>query len=131
MSYSTGWAALNLEMPDRVPRTEYSIAEYHWPLVERVTGIHVTQQSPADVRRKATRALREAWTFDFSWSILFSSQIFGGFRTSMGHADYAENGTDFDSDIHCPFSEPEEVLAFDPWKQYGEIDKRAVTRQYE
>ncbi len=131
MSYSTGWAALNLEMPERVPRTEYSIAEYHWPLIERVTGIHVTQHSPVEERRRATQALRKAWTFDFNWSTLFSGQIFGGYHTTMGHADYAEGGADFDNDIHCPFEEPEQVLDFDPWKQYGEIDKADVTRQFE
>lgn len=131
LSYSIGWAALNLEMPERVPRTEFSLAEYHWPLISRVTGKHVTQNSPADERAAATRALREAWTFDFNWSTLFSGQIFGGFHTSMGHADYAENGADFDGNIYCPFSTPEEVLAFDPWEQYGEIDKCAVTRQFE
>ena len=36
MSFECGWSALNLEMPDRVPRTEYSLAEYHFPLISRV-----------------------------------------------------------------------------------------------
>ena len=75
--------------------------------------------------------MRKAWTFDFNWSTLFSGQIFGGYHTTMGHADYAEGGADFDNDIHCPFEEPEQVLDFDPWKQYGEIDKADVTRQFE
>lgn len=42
MSYQDGWAALNLEMPDRVPRTEYSVDGYHFALMRRVTGIPVT-----------------------------------------------------------------------------------------
>ena len=33
MSYQEGWAAINLEMPDKIPRTEYS-ADRHWKLVE-------------------------------------------------------------------------------------------------
>ena len=44
MSYQDGWAAINLEMPDRIPRTEYS-AETHWRLVEQVTGIRITKES--------------------------------------------------------------------------------------
>ena len=32
MSYQDGMAALNLEMPDRVPRTEYSVEKY-WVLI--------------------------------------------------------------------------------------------------
>ena len=26
---------------------------------------------------------------------------------------------DYDPEIVCPFKEPEEVLAFDPWEVYG------------
>ncbi len=42
MSYKDGWAALNLEMPRRVPRTEYS-APRHWELVKAVTGIDLAK----------------------------------------------------------------------------------------
>ena len=37
MSYKNGMAALNLEMTDKVPRTEYSAAEYHIDLVNAET----------------------------------------------------------------------------------------------
>ena len=40
MSYEDGWAAINLDMPARIPRTEYS-AESHWDLIRTVTGINV------------------------------------------------------------------------------------------
>jgi len=49
MSFIDGWAAMNLEMPARVPRTEYSLAEYHWPLVRKVTGLDVTCESQKEV----------------------------------------------------------------------------------
>ena len=39
MSYKSGVAALNHKFSDRVPRTEYSAHNYHWPLVQAVTGI--------------------------------------------------------------------------------------------
>lgn len=38
MSLQNGLSALNLEMPDKIPRTEYS-AHFHWDLVQKVTGI--------------------------------------------------------------------------------------------
>ena len=53
MSYQDGLAAFNLEMPDKVPRTEYS-AEMHWDLIQRVTGIEVSSQSPWDIHERAS-----------------------------------------------------------------------------
>ena len=44
MSYEDGWAAINLEAPARIPRTEYS-ADNHWELVKAVTGIEVGVES--------------------------------------------------------------------------------------
>ena len=38
MGFKEGWQAINMQMPDAVPRTEYS-AHVHWELVEKVTGI--------------------------------------------------------------------------------------------
>ncbi len=63
MSLQDGMAALYLEMPDRVPRTEYS-AHFHWNLVQRVTGISVDENSPAEVQAKASRAFTEAWNYE-------------------------------------------------------------------
>ena len=37
MSYADGMAAINLEMPAKIPRTEYS-AHFHWDLVNTVCG---------------------------------------------------------------------------------------------
>jgi hypothetical protein len=49
VSYREGMAAINLDMPARVPRTEYS-ADTHWTLVKAVTGIEVDASSPAELR---------------------------------------------------------------------------------
>ncbi len=73
MSMECGWEALNLRMPDRVPRTEYSLAEYHFPLIRRVTGMDVDVHSAPEVKAAARRAIREAWTFDFNWNVLISA----------------------------------------------------------
>lgn len=131
MPYADGWAALNLDMPARVPRTEYSLAEYHFPLIERVTGLRVREGSDAVEKAAARRALREAWRFDFNWNTLVSTQAFGRLQTNMGHAAYAEGATDYDAGVSCPFETLEAVLAFDPLEAYGPVDEAAARRDFE
>ena len=131
MAYDCGWAALNLEMPERVPRTEYSAAEYHWPLVERVTGIRIGKDSTPEERFRATAAFRRAWTYDFNWNVLINTQVYGGLYTRMGHAVYDGEGRDFDDRISCPFEDVEEVLNFDPFEAFGEVDEAEATRRFE
>lgn len=63
MSFADGWAAINLEMPRRVPRTEYS-AEMHWDLIRAVTG-RPTRNVPDAERDAASRAFKRAWKYDF------------------------------------------------------------------
>lgn len=130
MSFSDGWSALHLEMPPRVPHTEYSI-ERHWPLIRRVTGIDVDPHSPPDLKTRAGLALASAWNFDLRWNTLVGDQIFGDLRTDMGHAEYEQEGVDRRDTVHCPFSDPEQVLSFDPWQAYGPVDQPAWTRQFE
>lgn len=131
MPYSDGWAALNLDMPVRVPRTEYSLAEYHFPLIRRVTGLDVSDTSSPAEKARARRAMREAWSFDFSWSTYLTTQLIEKKRTRMGHAVYTETGADLDMRIACPFSSPEEALAFDPLETYGPIDESALRAAFE
>ncbi len=130
MSYQDGWSAMNLEMPSRVPRTEYS-ASVHWELVKAVTGIDVSVESPPEIQIRAEREFVKAWNYDFVWSTLIGAQVFGEKRTSMGHAVYAAGGTDWDENIFSAFKEPEEVLAFDPWEAFGPIDKSDAAKVFE
>ena len=118
MSYEDGWAAINLDMPKRVPRTEYS-AEFHWDLLKAVTGIDVGVESRHDVKIRAADGFIRAWNYDFWWSTPVSRGEFGQLRTSMGHAEYQAGGIDRDDNIHCPFNDPEEVLEFDPMATFG------------
>lgn len=118
MSFEDGWAALHLEKPPRVPRTEYSAAS-HWDLIRAVTGITVSSESSPEERQAASIAFQKAWNYDFFWTTLINRQIFGSLHTDMGHAEYAAGGTDRRDTVHCPFSSPEEVLAFDPASAYG------------
>lgn len=130
MSYREGMAAINLDTPARVPRTEYS-ADTHWTLVKAVTGIEVDASSPAELRIRASVAFRRAWNYDLNWNVLTHNEIFGELRTKMGHAVYASGGVDYDQEVVCPFKEPEEVLCFDPWEAYGPRDRRKLTEEFE
>jgi len=130
MSYEDGWAAINLEMPKRIPRTEYS-CEGHYPLQKAVTGIDVSADSPPEVKLEAWLAFIKAWNYDFFWCTHIAGGIFGDTRSSMGHAVYAEKGVDFDPNIHSLFTDPEEALKFDPWEAYGERDKKEITKFFE
>ena len=130
MSYEDGWAAINLEMPARIPRTEYS-AERHWDLIQAVTGIQVGVDSPEEVQTQASAAFMRAWNYDFFWSTLISRDEFGDTRTDMGHAVYAAGGVDWRDTVTCPFTDPEQVLAFDPWEVLGPRDRAELTARFE
>jgi hypothetical protein len=69
MSFEDGWAAINLERPKRIPRTEYS-AEMHWDLIKTVTGLDVGLDSSPEVRKQSALAFMHAWNYDFFWSTL-------------------------------------------------------------
>ncbi len=76
MSYSDGMAAIDLEMPSRVPRTEYS-AHTHWKLINAVTGTDISPKSSDKEKRAAGNSFIKAWNYDFMWSTLISSNVFG------------------------------------------------------
>ncbi len=131
MSYEDGWAAINVEMPERVPRTEYS-AERHWDLIKTVTGIDVNTNSPSDLQDQASSAFRKAWNYDFIWNVCVHACFdLTECLTDMGHAEYAAEGSDRRDTVSCPFSSPEEVLAFDPWEIYGPKDRQALINRFE
>lgn len=130
MSYQDGMSAINLEMPLRVPRTEYSV-ENHWELLSVVTGINVDNESPVDLKITAQKEFRKMWNYDFIWNTYIHAEIFGDLRTSMGHAVYQADGVDYNDKIYCPFKEVEEVLEFDPLEAFGEKDIEKLTLDFE
>ncbi|GHU64892.1 hypothetical protein FACS189447_02770 [Spirochaetia bacterium] len=129
MSYQDGWDALNMRMPPRVPRTEYSL-EFHWDLIRRVTGLDVTAQSDNETRRKASAALIKAYNYDFIWSTLIHNQIFGDKHTDMGHAEYQAGGTDYREIGKVLYDDPEKALAMDPWDVYGPRDEKKLIADF-
>jgi hypothetical protein len=129
MSYTDGWAAVNLEMPARIPRVEFD-AERHWALVETVTGLSVCADSDADRQEEGRRAFIGAWNYDILLSNLIGHGELEAKRTYMGHSEYAAGAVDFDTHVHCPFSGPEEAYAFDPWETYGARDHGELVRRF-
>ncbi len=129
MSYQSGWKAINLEFTDRVPRTEYSVETYHWPLVQKVTGIDTSIEAN---REKAKIEFVKKWDYAFKWmapSGVRDMRNSGGRITKMGHATYNIDGMDFDKDISCPFKTIEEVCDFDPYKEYGEKNQEELVKE--
>jgi uroporphyrinogen-III decarboxylase len=130
MSFEDGWAAINLEMPARIPRTEYSAESYHWPLVSAVTGREVTASSPPHERRAASVAFMTAWRYDFCWSTLIGSGSLGDYETDMGHAVYAADGSDYRPTSAPAFATPEEVLRFDPLAELPFLDHADLVARF-
>jgi len=130
MSYQDGWAAINLEMPKRIPRTEYSV-EKHWDLIRVVTGIDVNVDSPEKIKLEAGRTFMRAWNYDFFFDTLINPAELGEFATDMGHAEYAAGGVDRRDTVFCPYQDPEEVLNFDPWESLGTQDRGELIRRFE
>ncbi len=130
MSYEDGWAAINLEMPPRVPRTEYSAESYHWPLISAVTGRKVDATSPAHERGRASFEFRRAWNYDFCWSTMIDASYLGAYATDMGHADYAGDGSDRRDAGSPAFASPEAVLAFDPLEELPHYEHAELVERF-
>lgn len=130
MSYEDGWAALNLQMPRRIPRTEYS-ADFHWGLVQAVTGIEVGVDTDPDIQSRAGIEFTRAWNYDFFWSTLVSHDELGAYYTDMGHAEYMAGGVDRREPTESLFKTADDVLNFDPWAALGEQDHATLVRRFE
>ncbi len=131
MSFEDGWAAINLQMPPRVPRTEYSVETYHFDLLRAVTGVDVRADSPPGLRRRATRQFVEEWNYDLFWATDLGGAEFGDLKTDMGHAEYAVGGSDRRAPGRSPFQSPEDVLSFDPEEAYGRRRHDDVVASFE
>lgn len=131
MSYDNCWAALNMKFAPKVPRTEYSAHCYHWDLIKAVSGIDTSVESN---RPAAQQAFLKAWDYGFMWSVMVARNYLdekGGRTTSMGHAEYANNGADFNDQIRTPFVDVEDAYALDPVKEYGVFDQDELVRRFE
>ncbi len=130
MSFVDGYMALNLEMPDRVPRTEYS-ADTHWELVKVVTGLTITPDSNQEEKKRASDAFMRAWNYDYIWDVTVSEGDLERKRAHMGHAEYATGGDDFDGKIDNPFDSLEDIYDIDFNDTYPTATKKELVKRFE
>lgn len=130
MKHNHAWMALNLEMPPVVPHTEYSVG-HHWNLLNTLFGTRLSENSPADEKDAAWKALVRRWNIDLIWATHIGYEIFGDVYTEMGHAEYEAGGIDWKEPKPSPFNDPEDVLSFDPWETFGERDHTELVRYFE
>lgn len=129
MSLTNGLSALSLEMPERIPRTEYS-AHFHWELVKKVTGVEVDSKSSVQIKEEASSKFIKDWDYSMFWNVLTHNNIFDGKYTKLGHAEYMADGEDFSEETSLLLEDPEDVFDFDPFEVYGIRDPKILTQEY-
>lgn len=126
MSRQLALDTICLRPVQRLAHTEYSL-NYHKTYVERATGLPASDP-------QAIRILHEQWGIDFLFGVndgLHGNWGARGRATDMGHAVYAADGSDLRQPKTSPFTEPEDVWAFDPAAEYGLPDFDAQVAAYE
>jgi len=125
MSCEIGMRIMNLEPTERVGRTEYCA---HNELVRKITGLDPAAKDRKEQEKAWDKFYRWA-DYDFLWFADDGPDAWQklGRATDMGHAVYAEGGTDFRDTLICPFKTPEEALSFDAAGEYGlpDVNERA------
>ena len=122
MSYDRGWQAIHLEMPDRIPHTEYI---FHRQFTIQATGLDPESSDPAE-RERAMARLAKVLDYDLVWSVYFMP--YEGPRTEMGHGQYTETGGDVVEAV-TPFTSPEQVLAFEPERDLRTLSLDELTER--
>lgn len=129
MSYKIGNAIMNLQMTERVGRTEYFD---HTEFIREITGLDPLSNNPGESVN--ARCKFYEWV---GYDLLFITADGPvpwkelGRTTDMGHAVYAEKGTDFRDTLQCPFKSPEDVLNFDAAEEYGLPNLAERTKYYQ
>ena len=127
MAYERGRQALNLEMPDTIPHTEYVD---NWGIVRHVTRL---DPSDPDLREEAFRRFYKELDYDLLWNTNDGPVSWSklGRTTDMGHAEYLEDASDYRAPTPSPFRAVEDVLAFDAVEEYGLPDFDDLVEYYE
>jgi len=130
MSYQNGWAAICHEDSDKVARTEYLIGE-NTPLAERVTGI-----SPRDAASEEAMwsEFVRCWDFGFNWNVMVTAAHIneaGGKTTSMGHAAYKADGSDFNAHIEQAFESIEDAARLRPSRDFRFFERADLLERFE
>ena len=124
MSYEIGMDTIKLRGSERLAHTEYCS---NYALVRAVTGLDPRTDA------SAWQAFQAAWDFDFCWwtdngPVRWEDR---GRTTDMGHAVFLEEGIDRREAKECPFTDVEQVYAFDAVQEYGLPNMDALVSYYE
>jgi hypothetical protein len=114
MSRQVALDNIRLKPAARWGRSEYSL-DYHGGFAKRMTGLDLAAPG-------GTRAFLDALGMDFIWRTedgLAGDWLERGRATDMGHAEYAEAGTDRHDPVASPFRTVDEVWSFEPDAEYG------------
>ena len=113
MSYERGIQAIRLQMPDRIPHTEYIS---HREFVKKLTGFDPLDPEQADM---ADREMVRRLDFDLVW--ISCEPPVQGRMTNMGHAHWYDSEWKPDH-IQCPFNDEEDAFRFDAVEEYGVME---------
>jgi hypothetical protein len=114
MSRALALDTISLKPTNRLAHTDYSL-EYHTEYIFKKTGLRADQPN-------ALRKYYDACHMDFLFYTndgLYGDWEKFGRSTDMGHAIYAEDGSDMRMTRPCPFNTADEVWAFDAVAEYG------------
>lgn len=105
-----------LRPSERFAHTEFSLG-YHDSLAKKFPG----------------KSLNDVFELDFLWGTNDGPIGWGsvGRTTNMGHAEYANGGTDMRGSSESPFEDPEQIYEFDPQREYGLPCRRELVKYYE
>jgi hypothetical protein len=117
MSYERGMAAINLECPPEIPRTEYLD---HPAYMKFLTGLDLNNPAEAEECQRQTYAKLD---YDFWWYVANHSTE-NGRSTWMGTSTYSENQADVRGHVDG-FQSVREVLDVDPIAEWGLPDPQA------
>ena len=126
MSRAIALDNINLQCCDRWAHTEYSL-EYHKRYLSRLTD-----RDPEGTA--ALKVLYDHCQFDMLWGTndgMRGDWLAFGRATDMGHAEYAEKGSDMRLPGKSPFQTAEEVFRFDAVEEYGLPDFAHQVADYE
>lgn len=125
MSYERGLAAINLEMPPEIPRTEYLD---HPAYMKFLTGLNPNDPVEGEEARRQTYLKLD---YDFMW-LTTGWGLEQGRSTWMGTATYSEGQANVRGHVDG-FRSSKEVLELNPVEEYGlpDLQEQAAVHQAE
>jgi len=117
VSYRIGLDTIHLRPGPRLAHTEYCSNDRLREALRKTTGM----------------PLEDAWETDLLWSTNDGPVPWAerGRVTDMGHAEFLEGGVDKRAAQPSPFTDPEQVLAFDAVQEYGLPEFDGLVSYYE